>query len=102
MATEKRFAVAGVSTLNGKTKLRFTNDMVRIKVLAKLGHEDIELLDLPREMTKAEIVAHMRSIGFGQGRPEVEDAMEMVMKRNPSTPQAKKEAVVDEQELVAA
>ena len=84
MATEKRFAVAGVSTLKGKTKLRFANDTMRIKILAKNGHENIELVDLPNEMTKAEIVAHMRATGFGAGRPEVEAAMDLVLKRNPA------------------
>jgi hypothetical protein len=83
MATEKRFAVAGISTLKGKTKLRFANDTMRIKILAKNGHENIELVDLPREMTKAEIVAHMRATGFGAGRADVEAAMAMVLKRNP-------------------
>jgi len=84
MATEKRFAVAGISTLKGKTKLRFANDTMRIKILAKNGHENIELVDLPREMTKAEIVAHMRETGFGAGRADIEAAMAMVDKRNPT------------------
>ena len=92
MATEKRFAVAGISTLNGKTKLRFANDTMRIKILAKNGHENIELVDLPREMTKAEIVAHMRDTGFGAGRADVEAAMKAVLKRNPT---AKQEEVTE-------
>ena len=97
MATEKTFAVAGVSTLNGQTKLRFANDTVRIKILAKNGHTDIDLVDLPREMTKAEAVAHMRSIGFGADRPEVEAAMAQVLKRNPEQKQEKAaEAVASE------
>ena len=39
MATDKKFAVAGVSTLDGKTKIRFANDVMRIKILAKNGHK---------------------------------------------------------------
>lgn len=97
MATEKTFAVAGVSTLNGQTKLRFANDTVRIKILAKNGHTDVELIDLPREMTKAEAVAHMKSTGFGAGRPEVEAAMALVLKRNPEQKQVQAtEAVASE------
>lgn len=92
MATEKRFAVAGISTLNGKTKIRFANDTMRIKILAKNGHENIELVDLPREMTKAEIVAHMKATGFGAGRADVEAAMAMVLKRNPEAVQSQEEA----------
>jgi hypothetical protein len=39
MATEKKFAVAGVSTQNGKTKIRFANDAMRVKILSKNGHQ---------------------------------------------------------------
>ena len=46
MATDKLFTVAGISKLNGEYKVRFANDMMRIKVLAKSGHEDIRLADL--------------------------------------------------------
>ena len=61
--TNKTFSVAGVSTLNGVTKVRFANDFVnRFKILIKNGHEDINLIELGNEMTKAEIckvlVAH--------------------------------------------
>ena len=76
--TDKRFSVAGVSTLNGKTKLRFANDQMRIKILAKNGHNDVDLINPPHEMTKAEIVAHLRSIGYGQGNAAVQSAIEHV------------------------
>lgn len=84
MATEKKFAVAGVSTLAGKTKVRFANDMMRIKILAKNGHTDVQLVDLPREMTKAEIAAHMVEIGFGKGNAAIEAAVAYVAKKNPA------------------
>jgi hypothetical protein len=35
MATDKKFAVAGVSTFEGKTKVRFANDTMRVKILGK-------------------------------------------------------------------
>jgi hypothetical protein len=54
MATDKKFTVAGISKLNGEYKIRFANDMMRIKVLAKSGHEDIRLADLEGEFTKME------------------------------------------------
>lgn len=54
--TQKTFEVAGVSTLNGKTKVRFANDYVgRFKILIKNGHEDIKLIELGSKMTKGEI-----------------------------------------------
>jgi hypothetical protein len=89
MATDKKFAVAGVSTLEGKTKIRFANDTMRIKILAKNGHTDVDLVTLPREMTKAEIAAHLVEIGFGQGNAAVEAAIAYVAKKNPSAVKAK-------------
>jgi len=52
MATDKLFSVAGISNLNGNYKIRFANDMMRIKVLAKSGHEDIRLADLETAVSK--------------------------------------------------
>ena len=83
MATAKRFAVAGVSTLNGKTKIRFANDTMRIKILAKNGHTGVELVSLPHEMTKGEIAAHLTSIGFGSDSPAVQAAIRYIAKKNP-------------------
>ena len=54
MATDKLFNVAGISKLNGEYKVRFANDIMRIKVLAKHGHEDIRLADLEKSVTKLE------------------------------------------------
>jgi len=52
MATDKLFTVAGISKLNGEYKVRFANDIMRIKVLAKSGHEDIRLAELDTAMSK--------------------------------------------------
>ncbi len=82
MATDKKFAVAGVSTLNGKTKIRFANDAMRVKILAKNGHTDVELIDLPSEMTKAEIAQHLTEIGYGQDKPAVLAAIKDLAKKN--------------------
>jgi len=83
MATQKKFAVAGVSTLNGKTKIRFANDTMRIKILAKNGHTNVELVSLSHEMTKGEIAAHLTSIGFGSNSPAVQAAISYIAKKNP-------------------
>ena len=49
------FTVAGVSRNQGKVKVRFCSDKVlRIKNLQKQGDIDIDLIDLPRPMTKPE------------------------------------------------
>jgi len=59
--TDKLYSVAGVSKLNGAYKVRFANDLVgRIKALDK-SHEDVQLFELPREMTKAEVVSFLKT-----------------------------------------
>ena len=100
MSTDKKFAVAGVSTLEGKTKLRFANDTMRIKILGKNGHTDVNLVDLPREMTKAEIAQHMVEVGFGKGNAAIEAAIAYVAKKNPAPKQVK--ATVAKTEAVVA
>jgi len=85
MATDKKFAVAGASTFGGDTKIRFANDMMRTKILQKNGHTDIDLVDLPKEMTKAEIVQHLKNTAFGQGNSAIEAAIAYAEKKNPST-----------------
>ena len=82
MATDKRFAVAGISTLEGKTKVRFANDAARVKLLIKNGHTDIELVDLPREMTKAEMAQYMHDTDFAKGRVHVMEAIKDLAKKN--------------------
>jgi hypothetical protein len=82
MATEKKFAVAGISTQAGKTKVRFANDAARVKILIKHGHTDIELIDLPHEMTKGEIAQYMHSTGFGAGNEAIQGAIADLAKKN--------------------
>lgn len=62
MATDKLFTVAGTSKLDGEMKVRFANDVMRVKVLAKHGHEDITLIELPSEMTKLDAVKFIKGL----------------------------------------
>jgi hypothetical protein len=70
MATDKLFTVVGTSTLNGETKVRFANDVMRVKVLAKHGHTDINLIELDTPMTKLEAVKVLKSADEFQGATE--------------------------------
>jgi hypothetical protein len=74
--TDKLFTVAGTSKVNGGTKVRFANDMTRVKVLVKGNHEDIDLIELPRAMTKAEVVSYLMSIDFSDGNVEKAEAIQ--------------------------
>jgi hypothetical protein len=59
-----KFSVAGVSTQNGITKVRFANDIVsRTKVLAKGGHSPLELIELPNLMTKYDACQYLLDRG---------------------------------------
>jgi hypothetical protein len=72
----KSFTHAGVSKLNGEFKVRFANDQMRVKVLAKNGHKDIDILELKHAMTKEDAVAFLLSIDFDNGNKEVRAALE--------------------------
>ena len=82
MATQKTFAVAGVSTHKDGTKIRFANDAARVKILIKNEHTDINLIDLPSEMTKAEIAQYLFETGFGAGDAAVEAAIQDLARKN--------------------
>jgi len=60
-----KFTVAGVSTHFGVTKVRFANDIVtRTKILSKGTHTSlVELIELPKAMTKAEACQHLLAVG---------------------------------------
>ena len=62
MATDKTFNIVGVSKLNGEYKVRFATDIMRIKVLAKHGHEDIRLAELATAVSKYEAVRQLQSM----------------------------------------
>jgi hypothetical protein len=65
MATDKLFTVAGTATNpDGTTKARFANDLVaRVKILTKAGCSNIELMELPRPMTKLEALQFLQEKG---------------------------------------
>lgn len=67
--TEKLFTVAGTATNpDGTTKVRFANDLVaRIKILTKANCTNIDLVELPRAMTKLEALEHLQTLGKNQG-----------------------------------
>jgi hypothetical protein len=71
-----KFSHAGVSSLNGVMKVRFCNDQMRVKVLAKNGHKDIDIVELKNPMTKEDAVAYLLSIDFDNGNKTVRAALE--------------------------
>jgi len=89
--TDKTFKFAGVSTRNGVCKARFANDQMRVKVLAKTGSKDIDLIELTEPMTKSAAIAFLLSINFDNGNAIVRAALEEGFeKRVPTAPKAVK------------
>ena len=82
----KLFSVAGVSKRNGTFKARFANDMTRVKVLAKTGSTDIDLIELKEPMTKEAIVAYLLKINFDNGNAEVRAALEAEVENRSDKP----------------
>jgi hypothetical protein len=62
MATDKTFTVAGVSKHKGEYKVRFANDVMRVKVLTKGGHEDVRLVELDEPMSKLDAVLAIKNM----------------------------------------
>lgn len=58
---ERKFDIAGFSTLHGKRKVRFANGNLesRAKVLERNDHTEIDLRKLPNPMTKAEAMSFL-------------------------------------------
>jgi len=84
------FTQAGVSRLKGEFKVRFANDALRVKVLAKNGHTDIDLMELPTPMTKEAAVAYLLDINFDNGNAEVRAALEAEVDKRTEKPKAEK------------
>jgi hypothetical protein len=71
MATDKLFTVCGTSKHpEHGFKVRFANDVMRVKNLAKSNHSDIVLIELPEAMSKLDAVK------FIKGLPEFEGVSE--------------------------
>ena len=68
MKQENLFTVAGTSNRQSEVKVRFANDLVsRIKALHRAGHADVNLVELPKPMTKLEALQYLQEQGITQG-----------------------------------
>ena len=92
------YSHAGVSTLKGVTKVRFANDSLRVKVLAKNGHTGIDIVELKHPMTKEDAVAYLLSIDFatqnGKTNATVQAALEDAVEKRAEKPAKVKVAKV--------
>jgi len=70
-----KYSVAGVSKLNGEFKVRFAHDLMYVKGLSKAGNTDIELLEAPSAMEKAELTEWLKATPL-YARPEFKEAID--------------------------
>lgn len=72
------FKVAGISTLNGITKVRYANDYVsRFKMLNKGGHTEIQLFELPEAMEKGNCVKYLKTETELMNTPHFAEALNL-------------------------
>jgi len=86
MATDKTFNIVGVSKLGGEYKVRFATDIMRIKVLAKHGHEDIRLAELATAVSKYEAVRQLQSMDEFADAAAQSAIAEYLDEKSPKTP----------------
>ena len=86
--TDKTFKVAGVSNNVGGYKVRFANEMTRVKALDKNG-ADVQLIELPQAMTKPEVVKFLKTTDLYKNPLYVECIDNADAKYNPAPKAAK-------------
>jgi len=76
MSKEKTFTIVGTAVnADGTIKVRWANDLVsRIKILDKNGCEDIDLIELPKGMTKLVAAEY-----FLANRPNLNEAQKEIL-----------------------
>jgi len=90
MATDKLFNIVGVSKHPELGyKVRFATDMLRIKNLAKSGHEDIRLAELDTPVSKYEAVKQIQSMAEFADAHAQEAITEYLEEKAPKAPKAK-------------
>jgi len=84
MATDKLFNIVGVSKHPELGyKVRFATDILRIKNLAKSGHEDIRLAELDKAVSKYEAVKQIQTMAEFQDAAAQSAIMEYLEDKAP-------------------
>jgi hypothetical protein len=73
---DRTYNFAGISKLNGKYKVRFSDRATYVKNLQVAGNTDIDLMELKEPMTKIDAVKYMLAINFDNGNAEIRSALE--------------------------
>lgn len=102
MATDKTYSVVGVTRQpDGKVKVRWTNNIMRIKILVREGHTDIQLADLGKEMTKYDGVLAIKDLPEFQTAHAQMAIQEYLEEKAPKTVKAVAQAATETEAEVA-
>lgn len=71
----KKFSLAGVSRRQGTVKVRFANDMMRVKLMVNDDQTDVNLLELPEAMDKGAAVKFLMTTELME-TPDFAEAIE--------------------------
>lgn len=69
------FKVTGISGRKGEYKVRFANDMSRVKILVKNGFDEVELIEMPTTQDKSGCVNFLKSSSLYE-RAEFKEAID--------------------------
>jgi hypothetical protein len=75
------YTISGTSRRHGTLKVRFANDMARIKTLVATDHTEIDLIELPEAMDKEAAIAHLLAVNFADGNAEKQSVLEAEAKK---------------------
>lgn len=97
MTIERTYLYGGTSICNGVTKVRFANDLLRIKSLTAHNNDDIDFVKLPRPMTRVEVAQYLLDSKYKADEQNVVDACNHVINtRVLSTPKRQPKIVKQE------
>ena len=85
----EKFTIVGVSRQDGIFKVRFGNDITRVKIMAKNGNTDIDMREMPHPMTKGEAVTYLMTTDL-MDNGEIAEALENSNEKYNAEPKAKK------------
>jgi hypothetical protein len=87
MTNTNTYTFAGVSTLNGRTKVRFSEHFdTRLYHLGYSGHENIAIVELPEAMTKLDAALYLKTLPAFQTEMVAAAVEAYIAKNTPKEP----------------
>ena len=93
------FKVTGVSTFKGEVKVRFANDLTRVKLLQKAENTDIQLIEMPEPKSKLDCALFLKQSDL-YANPKYATAIDAAIEKYslPETTASKKKTPVKQKQ----